>query len=325
MSILDLPPPFPLYPAIENMSEQRPINDISRILREFNGYLTLQRGLSANTAQAYRDDVDKLISYLLDERVPLRDVGYETLENFVAVLFDLGIAPASRKRVICGIRSFFHFLKTENYIETDPSVLIETPRLGQHLPSVLTVDEVDALINEIDPQFPMADRNRAIMETLYGCGLRVSELINLEISNLSTDEEYIIVNGKGNRQRMVPVSPVAIACIKAYMAGSRGNVPVAPGNENYIFLNRRGKKMTRQMVFIIIRQLAELAGIRKKISPHTMRHSFATHLLEGGANLRAIQSMLGHENISTTEIYIHIDRSRLRSEILAHHPRNIRR
>ena len=325
MSILDLPPPFPLYPAIENMSEQRPINDISRILREFNGYLTLQRGLSANTAQAYRDDVDKLISYLLDERVPLRDVGYETLENFVAVLFDLGIAPASRKRVICGIRSFFHFLKTENYIETDPSVLIETPRLGQHLPSVLTVDEVDALINEIDPQFPMADRNRAIMETLYGCGLRVSELINLEISNLSADEEYIIVNGKGNRQRMVPVSPVAIACIKAYMAGSRGNVPVAPGNENYIFLNRRGKKMTRQMVFIIIRQLAELAGIRKKISPHTMRHSFATHLLEGGANLRAIQSMLGHENISTTEIYIHIDRSRLRSEILAHHPRNIRR
>lgn len=325
MSILDLPPPFPLYPAIENMSEQRPINDISRILREFNGYLTLQRGLSAHTAQAYRDDVDKLISYLLDERVPLRDVGYETLENFVAVLFDLGIAPASRKRVICGIRSFFHFLKTENYIETDPSVLIETPRLGQHLPSVLTVDEVDALINEIDPQFPMADRNRAIMETLYGCGLRVSELINLEISNLSADEGYIIVNGKGNRQRMVPVSPVAIACIKAYMAGSRGNVPVAPGNENYIFLNRRGKKMTRQMVFIIIRQLAELAGIRKKISPHTMRHSFATHLLEGGANLRAIQSMLGHENISTTEIYIHIDRSRLRSEILAHHPRNIRR
>ncbi|MDE5941819.1 MAG: tyrosine recombinase XerD, partial [Muribaculaceae bacterium] len=307
------------------MSEQRPINDISRILREFNGYLTLQRGLSAHTAQAYRDDVDKLISYLLDERVPLRDVGYETLENFVAVLFDLGIAPASRKRVICGIRSFFHFLKTENYIETDPSVLIETPRLGQHLPSVLTVDEVDALINEIDPQFPMADRNRAIMETLYGCGLRVSELINLEISNLSADEGYIIVNGKGNRQRMVPVSPVAIACIKAYMAGSRGNVPVAPGNENYIFLNRRGKKMTRQMVFIIIRQLAELAGIRKKISPHTMRHSFATHLLEGGANLRAIQSMLGHENISTPEIYIHIDRSRLRSEILARRPRHIRR
>lgn len=304
------------------MTEQRNINDVTNLLRDFKGYLTLQRGLAENTAQAYRDDVDKLLAYLIDESIALRNVTLENLEHFVAVLFDLGIAVASRKRVICGIRSFFHFLKIENYIDSDPSELLETPHLGQRLPEVLTISEIDAIIDEIDMSSAQGDRNRAIIETLYSCGLRVSELINLEITNLSADEEYIIVNGKGNKQRMVPVSPVAVECIKTYMAGSRGNCPIAPGNENYIFLNRRGKKMTRQMVFIIIRQLAELAGIRKKISPHTLRHSFATHLLEGGANLRAIQSMLGHESIATTEVYIHIDRTRLRNEILAHHPRN---
>ena len=306
------------------MPQQRAITDISRILREYKGYLTLQRGLSANTARAYRDDVDKLISYLLDERISLRQVTYDVLEHFVAVLHDLGISPTSRKRIISGVRSFFHFLKIENYIEADPSELLETPRLGQHLPAVLTVNEIDALIDAIDPQSAEAERNRAIIETLYGCGLRVSELINLEISNISDNEEYLVVNGKGNKQRMVPVSPVAISCIENYMQGSRGATGIFPGDENILFLNRRGKRMTRQMVFIIIRRLAEAAGITKTISPHTLRHSFATHLLEGGANLRAIQSMLGHVNISTTEIYIHIDRSRLRAEILAHHPRNRR-
>jgi integrase/recombinase XerD len=318
------PAPTPLGAPLPDAGANRLISDISKIMRQYKGYLTLQRGLAENTAQAYRDDVDKLLAYLIDEQIALRNVTYEILENFVAALYDLGIAAASRKRVICGVRSFFHFLKIENYIDRDPSVLLETPRLGLHLPEVLTVEEIDAMIDAIDTTTPEAERNRAIIETLYSCGLRVSELINLEINNFSAEEGYIVVNGKGNKQRMVPVSDVAVECITNYINGSRGATGIYPGDENIVFLNRRGRRLTRQMIFIIIRRLALAADIRKTISPHTLRHSFATHLLEGGANLRAIQSMLGHENISTTEIYIHIDKSRLRAEILAHHPRNKR-
>lgn len=306
------------------MPQLRSINDINVILRDYRGYLTLQRGLSKLTAGAYSADVDKLLTYLADENVRLRDVSYATLENFAGMLYDLGIAPSSRKRVISGIRSFFHFLKTENYLDSDPSELLETPRLGRKLPDVLSVGEIDAMIAAIDSECPYPDRDRAIVETLYGCGLRVSELVNLETSNLSPDEEYLMVTGKGNKQRLVPMSPVAVECIKAYMEGSRGINGVQPGEDRFIFLNRRGKRLTRQMIFIIITRLAEAAGINKTISPHTLRHSFATHLLEGGANLRAIQAMLGHESIATTEIYIHIDRSHLREEILMHHPRNKR-
>ncbi len=291
-------------------------------MREFRGYLSLQRGLSPHTVAAYTDDVKKLLDYLLDEHVQLRDVTYEMLENFAAALYDLGIAVASRKRVLCGIKTFFRFLRTSGFIEHDPARLLQTPHLGRTLPDVLSVEEIDMLIGAIDPSTAEAERNHAIIETLYGCGLRVSELINLEITRVSFDDEYIIVNGKGNKERMVPVSQVALDNIAAYLHGSRGMVPEKPGAANILFLNRRGNRLSRQMVFIMIKRLAEAAGIRKRISPHTLRHSFATHLLEGGANLRAIQQMLGHESITTTEIYLHVDTSRLREEILLHHPRN---
>ena len=303
----------------------RNISDPEALMREFCGYLTLQRGFSANTAGSYRDDVRKLLCYLSDTGITLRECTYEHLQNFAATLYDLGIAVSSRKRVLCGVKTFFKFLKSAGYTDANPAKLIETPRLGRTLPEVLTVEEIDRLIGAIDPASAEADRNRAIIETLYGCGLRVSELINLEFSRISFNEGYLIVRGKGNKERMVPMSPVAIDTIKAYTEGSRASVPEKPEARNIVFLSRRGGALTRQMVFIMIRRLAEAAGIRKTISPHTLRHSFATHLLEGGANLRAIQQMLGHESITTTEIYIHIDNSRLREEILLHHPRNLPR
>jgi len=303
----------------------RAIPDIDAILREFQGFLLLQRGLSPNTAAAYRDDVMKLLAYVSDEGLTLRDIGYADLQRFTVALYDLGISATSRKRVISGIRTFFKFLRTAGYTEENPAELLESPGTGRMLPEVLSLQEIDAMIDAIDPGAAESERNRAIIETLYGCGLRVTELIELELSRYSPDDEYIIVRGKGNKERMVPISPVAVECINAYINGSRTAVPEKPGAANILFLNRRGAPLTRQMVFIIVRRLADAAGIRKKISPHTLRHSFATHLLEGGANLRAIQQMLGHESITTTEIYIHIDSSRLRQEILAHHPRNRKR
>lgn len=306
------------------MAELRPIPETERLLRNYHAYLTLQRGLSDNTAVSYRDDVIKLLGYLADESVAVTDVDYPTLQNFLAALYDLGIAERSRRRIVSGIRSFFRFLKLENHIAEDPTLLLEAPRQGLHLPEVLTVEEIDAMVAAIPQDKAESERNRAIIETLYGCGLRVSELINLELYRYHPDDEYLAVTGKGNKERLVPLSPVCIEWIDRYLAGSRLDVTPQPGNENFIFLSRRGTRLTRQMIFFIIRQLADLAGITKTISPHTLRHSFATHLLEGGANLRAIQQMLGHESIATTEIYIHLDRSRLRSEILRCHPRNRR-
>lgn len=301
----------------------RGIHDIDAICREFRGYLALQRGFSPHTLDAYIRDVNKLLAYLSDEGVALRDTDYGILQNFAAAIYDLGIAAASRKRVLCGIKTFFKFLKSAGYTDNDPSMLLETPRLGRALPDVLSVEEIDMIINAIDPATAEAERNRAIIETLYGCGLRVSELVDLEITRVALDDEYIIVRGKGNKERMVPMSPVAAGCIRNYIEGSRGDIVVKPEAANILFLNRRGNRLTRQMVFIMLRRLAEAADIHKKISPHTLRHSFATHLLEGGANLRAIQQMLGHESISTTEIYLHTDNTRLREEILLHHPRNM--
>lgn len=301
----------------------RNIPDIPSLLREFRGYLALQRGLSSNTVESYIFDVEKLVDYLTDEGTSLRDVDYTRLQNFAAALYDLGIADASRKRVISGTKSFFHYLKTEGYIETDPAVLLETPRLGRHLPEVLSVDEINSLIEAIDPDMAESERNHAIIETMYGCGLRVSELVNLEISRINFDEFYLVVHGKGNKERMVPMSPVSVECIQSYIHNSRCMLKIDRGEENILFLNRRGHRLTRQMIFTMIRRLADAAGIQRQISPHTLRHSFATHLLEGGANLRAIQQMLGHESIATTEIYIHLDTTRLREEILQHHPRNI--
>lgn len=302
----------------------RQIPDIEALLREYNGYLRLQRGLSANTAEAYRRDVEKLTAWLAAEHTPLREVTYPALEQFTAALFELGIAETTRKRIVSGIKSFFHFLRISDFIAEDPSLLLETPRPGLHLPEVLTLSEIDALIAAIDPDSAEADRNRAIMETLYGCGLRVSELTNLEIGRINFAEGLITVLGKGSKERIVPMSPVAADRILEYLHGSRTEVKIKPGEEGILFLNRRGHRLTRQMIFTIVRRLAEAAGVTKTISPHTMRHSFATHLLEGGANLLSIQQMLGHESVATTEIYIHLDTSHLREEILLHHPRNLR-
>lgn len=301
----------------------RSIDSIAAVIDAYEAYLILERGLSDNTREAYVRDVGKLVRYLETEKVTLREVTTDTLRAFAADLFDLGISPRTQARIVSGIKSFFRFLKLEGYLDSNPALLLESPALRRHLPEVLRVDEIDAMIGAIDMEKAEGQRNRAIMETLYGCGLRVSELINLEISKLYFDEQFIMVHGKGDKERIVPISPQAIREIKDYLP-DRTLLPVKRGEENILFLNRRGHRLTRVMIFYIIKQLAEAAGIRKEVSPHTLRHSFATHLLEGGANLRAIQQMLGHEDISTTEIYLHIDRSMLRAEILAHHPRNAR-
>lgn len=300
----------------------REITDLDKIKNEYRAHLILERGLSNNSIGAYENDVNKLISYLADEQVKIKEVTLDTLQNFICVLHDMEISPRSQARIISGIKSFFRFLKLEDYIDENPSLLLEAPQIGRHLPEVLSVEEIDSMIDCIDMSKAEGQRNRAIIETLYGCGLRVSELINLEINKLFLDEGYIIVKGKGNKERMVPISEVAIHEINSYF-DQRRHMNIVPGEENFLFLNYKGTHISRITIFKIVKQLADLAGIKREISPHTLRHSFATHLLEGGANLRAIQQMLGHESIATTEIYIHIDRTRLREEILLHHPRNI--
>lgn len=301
---------------------KRRIDDIDRLLRGFGAYLQLERGLSDNTRESYLFDISKFLDFLKRENQRLRSVTDQSLQAFVADLHDLGIAPRSQARIISGLKSFFKYLKAENYIDEDPTLNLESPQMGRHLPEVLTVEQIDMLIDEIDKSTPEGRRNNAIIEVMYGCGLRVSELVNLEINKLYFDEGYIVVTGKGSKERIVPISDVAIDLVKEYMT-ERAQLDVVVGEENVLFLNRRGHRLTRQMIFTIIKRLARQAGITKEISPHTLRHSFATHLLEGGANLRAIQQMLGHESIATTEIYLHLDTSNLRREILEHHPRNI--
>jgi len=300
----------------------REITDIADVKQRFLGHLTLTKGMSTNTAAAYSDDVDKLIRYLNDAGIGIEHATTDDLERFVCTLQDVGIQPRSQARIISGVKSFYKFLRLEGYMETDPTELLLTPKIGRHLPEVLTIAEIDAMIACIDMSKAEGQRNRAIIETMYGCGLRVSELVGLQLSQLYIKERYVIIQGKGNKQRLVPISQVAIEQINLYLEQTRSHQVAKKGSEDILFLNRRGAMLTRQMIFHIIKQLCELAGIRKVISPHTLRHSFATHLLEGGANLRAIQQMLGHESITTTEIYVHIDRTRLRDEILAHHPRN---
>ncbi|MBQ6166256.1 MAG: site-specific tyrosine recombinase XerD [Muribaculaceae bacterium] len=300
----------------------REITDIADVKSRFLAYLTLEKGMSANTAQAYGDDVDKLTRYLADAGTGVEHVTTDDLERFVCTLQDVGIQPRSQARIISGVKGFYRYLRMEGFMDTDPTELLPTPKIGRHLPEVLTIAEIDAMIAAIDMSKAEGQRNRAIIETLYGCGLRVSELVGLKLSQLFVEERYVIIQGKGNKQRLVPISPVAIEQIELYLEQTRTHQVAQRGNEDILFLNRRGAMLTRQMIFHIVKQLCELAGVRKVISPHTLRHSFATHLLEGGANLRAIQQMLGHESITTTEIYVHIDRSRLRDEILTHHPRN---
>ena len=300
----------------------RDITDIVDVKKRFLAYLTLEKGMSANTAQAYSDDVDKLTRYLADAGVGVEHATTDDLERFVCTLQDVGIQPRSQARIISGVKGFYKFLRLEGFMDKDPTELLPSPKIGRHLPEVLTIAEIDAMIDCIDMSKAEGQRNRAIIETLYGCGLRVSELVTLKLSQLFIEEKYVIIQGKGNKQRVVPISTVAIEQINLYLEQTRSHQVVKKGSEDILFLNRRGAMLTRQMIFHIVKQLCELAGIRKVISPHTLRHSFATHLLEGGANLRAIQQMLGHESITTTEIYVHIDRTRLRDEILRYHPRN---
>lgn len=303
----------------------RELPEYSKLLDSYSAYLLLERGLSANTREAYRSDIDKFVDWVTaDPQCPsLASIREADVHTFVASLHDLGISPRSQARIISGIKSFYKFMRIEGFIEVDPTAMIESPRLGEHLPEVLTVDEVDALEAAVDLSKPEGQRNLAIIETLYSCGLRVSELCNLQISRISFADRMLMVEGKGSKQRIVPMSDSAVAEIEKYL-DDRADVPVKPGEEDILFLNRRGRRLSRVMVFYIIRDNAALAGIRREISPHTLRHSFATHLLEGGANLRAIQMMLGHESIATTQIYLHTDTRRLRSEILDHHPRNVR-
>lgn len=300
----------------------RTLPTMSKLLDSYDAYLLLERGMSDNTRAAYRSDVEKLVCYLADGATTLGDVTLDTLHNFAADLHDLGISPRSQARIVSGVKSFFKFLKNQQFIEHNPARMLENPQVGLHLPEVLTVAEIDAMLAAIDLATPEGQRNRAIVETLYSCGLRVSELVNLEIGKVFVDEGYVIVTGKGSKERVVPISESALREISAWM-DDRADIDIKPGEEQMLFVSRRGKRLTRVMIFYIIKRLAELAGIRKEISPHTLRHSFATHLLEGGANLRAIQQMLGHESIATTELYLHLDRSHLREEILLHHPRAI--
>lgn len=295
-----------------------------KIIIKYKQYLRLEKSLSDNTVQAYLTDLDKLFAYLTLENIDYANVTLQDLETFSAGLHDIGIHPRSQARILSGIRSFYHFLVLEDYIRQDPAELLESPQIGKHLPDVLSVEEIDALIGSIDRSTREGQRNCAILETLYSCGLRVSELCNLKISELYLNEGFIKVEGKGSKQRLVPISPRAINEIRNYLTERESGL-IKPEYEDYVFISRFGKNISRIMVFHIIKELAEQIGLKKKISPHTFRHSFATHLLEGGANLRAIQCMLGHESIGTTEIYTHIDKTRLRQEIIEHHPRNIKR
>lgn len=292
-----------------------------QIIIKYKQYLRLEKSLSENTIMAYCTDLEKLILYLKEEKIDILDVNLENLENFTACLRDIGICPRSQARILSGIRSFYHFLLLEEYIQQDPTELLESPQIGKHLPDVLSVQDIDNLINAIDRSTREGQRNCAILETLYSCGLRVSELCNLKISDLYFDEGFIKVEGKGNKQRLVPISSKAIKEIKNYFM-LRDEGLIKTGYEDFVFISKFGKNISRIMVFHVIKELANNIGLKKSISPHTFRHSFATHLLEGGANLRAIQCMLGHESIGTTEIYTHIDRTRLREEIINHHPRN---
>lgn len=293
------------------------------IIRKYQQYLKLEKALSANTLDAYLTDLDKLQCFLETENIDMLTVTQDDLQRFAAGLHDIGIHPRSQARILSGIKSFFHFLVMADYREDDPSELLEGPKIGFKIPEVLTVEEIDTIISTVDMSKKEGQRNRAILETLYSCGLRVSELCNLKLSELYFDEGFIKVEGKGSKQRLVPISPRAIKEIKYWLL-DRNLGKIKKGFEDYVFLARWGNSISRIMVFHLIKELAEKAGVTKNISPHTFRHSFATHLLEGGANLRAIQCMLGHESIATTEIYTHIDRNMLRSEIIEHHPRNIR-
>ena len=294
----------------------------SRYITEFVSFLKIEKGLSSNSIIAYQNDVDKLAGYCIDKNINIKEVQYTHLKLFVTELYDVGLSARSQARIISGIKQFFSYLMLENLITHDPSILLEQPKLGRKLPEVLSIEEVDQLIGAVNLNSNEGSRNRAMLEVLYSCGLRVSELVNLKVTDLFYDEGFVRVIGKGNKERLVPLSKSVELEISTYQEKMRSKLDIKDGHENFIFLNRRGKQLTRVMVFIIIKDLAVKINLSKSISPHTFRHSFATHLIEGGANLRAIQEMLGHESIITTEIYTHLDQSFLKEAILSYHPRN---
>ena len=290
----------------------------------FKAYLKLERSLSGNSIAAYINDVQKLSQYFesVDQAPSVKEITSADLKKFISWINELGMLPSTQARVISGLKSFFSFLMLEQIIVEDPSALLETPRLGKKLPDVLNIEEINGLIEAIDASKPEGMRNKAIIELLYGCGLRVSELTNIRISNIFADSEFVKIVGKGNKERIIPIGTTALKYIKIYLESSRVHIPVKKGYEDYIFLNRRGTGLSRISVFTIIKDLALASGLKKSISPHTFRHSFATHLIEGGADLRAVQEMLGHSSITTTEIYTHLDRDYLRGVITDFHPRS---
>lgn len=292
------------------------------IIHKYIRYMKLQRNYSGNTLEAYILDINKLLKFLKDNGISPEAAKLSDIQCFAASLHDIGISPRSQCRILSGVRAFYRYLYLDGYIKDDPTELLESPKLGDHLPEVLTTEEVDRLEQAIDLSKWEGQRNKAIIEVLFSCGLRVSELVNLKMSALYLDEQFVRIMGKSSKERLVPISENAIKQLK-YWFIDRSHMNIKPGEEDYVFLNRRGAHLTRTMILIMIKRLGAEAGIQKTISPHTLRHSFATALLEGGADLRAIQSMLGHESIGTTEIYTHIDTHTLREEILNHHPRNI--
>jgi len=290
----------------------------------YENYLKLEKSLSQNSVAAYINDINKLIDFLDDnyKKIPPSKVKLEHLKSFVEWLNNKGVSPRTQARTISGIKSFFKYLLIEEKITSDPTALLESPKIGRKLPDILSMEEIDKLIDAVDVGKPEGQRNKAMLETLYSCGLRVSELVNLKITNLFFDQGFIKVEGKAGKERLVPVSNRAIEEINKYLGSYRDKLKIQKGSENILFLNRRGQNLSRVMVFTIIKNLADKINLKKKISPHTFRHSFATHLINGGADLRAVQEMLGHESILTTEIYTHLDRDYLKTTINQFHPRS---
>jgi integrase/recombinase XerD len=292
-------------------------------LRNFELYLRLEKSLSPNTIEAYRQDLTRLTQFLQYNGYLSgpESITHEVLTEFIYWVAEVGLSARSQARILSGIKAFYKYLQIEDVISVNPAALLDSPRLGRKLPQVLSVSEVEALINSVDLSNPQGQRNKAIIEIMYGSGLRVSETVELKLSNLFFDDEFLSVIGKGNKQRLVPMGQSSVKAVKLYLENQRKEANIKKGFDDYVFLNRNGRKLTRVMIFIMIREQAVLAGIRKKISPHTLRHSFATHLVEGGADLRAVQDMLGHESITTTEIYTHLDRDYLRENLVSFHPR----
>lgn len=296
-----------------------------RKIKEYIGYLKIEKGLALNSILAYQSDIDKLRDFAVTLNIQPEQIKLTHLKQFLVELYDLGLSARSQARIVSGIKQFYQFLILEDNLTEDPSELLELPRIGTKLPVFLTIEEIDQLQAAIDLSKPEGHRNKAIIETLYSCGLRVSELIHLKFSQIYFKQGFIRVIGKGNKERLVPVSTSVEREMSFYVDGARKSTPILKGSEDFVFLNRRGQPLTRVMIFTIIKQLSESIGLKKNISPHTFRHSFATHLIEGGANLRAVQEMLGHESITTTEIYTHLDKSFIREAIISYHPRNNRK